>query len=947
MTAYRKKLIEVALPLDAINRESAREKAIRHGHPSTLHLWWARRPLAACRAVIFASLVDDPDEPNAPKAYLEALDKLEKPPSDADGRRERLFWFIERLVNWDSTTDEELLEQARDLIRLSCEGSPPPVLDPFCGGGSIPLEAQRLGLEAYASDLNPVAVLITKAMVEIPPKSAGRPPVNPDDRAKMGSGAVWKGAAGLAADVRYYGKWMRDRAWERIGHLYPKGPHGEMAIAWLWARTVKCPNPACGAQIPLVRSFWLSRMRGKEAWVEPIVDRATKTVRFEMRTGNGAAQGTVSRTGARCIACGAPVDFEYARREGAAGRMDAQLMAIVAEGSRGRLYLSPDPDHQRTARQAQPAWAPDTDLPKQALGFRVQRYGMTKHADLFTARQLVALTTFSDLVGEARALALEHARQAGLPDDGVGIAEGGSGATAYADAVATYLAFTLSKLADKSSTISTWDIGPTSNRTASGRSARVATVRVTFARQALPMTWDFAEVNPFSEAVGSIETVSNTLAATLDYLPANQREGSVRQLDATVATGGVPCCMVFTDPPYYDNIGYADLSDFFYVWLRRSLARLYPDLFATVLTPKAQELVATPYRFDGDKRKAEQHFEEGFRRAFALIRQQASPDYPITLYYAFKQAENDSNGDGTSAVASTGWQTMLQGLLTSGFQVIGTWPIRTEMRTRNVARATNALASSIVVVCRPRPESAPTVTFKQFQSELGRDLPPALAVMTGRDREEGSQPWVDPIDLRQAAIGPGMAVYSRCRRVQKADGTALSVREALQEVNEAIDRYFDEMEGELDPTSRFCLHWYKESGFVSGAFGRAEVLAKATNVDPELLERRGLLDSTAGKVRLFKPAEYRPEMGEGVSIWELAHRLVAALESGEEPAARLYNRAPGLAEEARDLAYRLYLEAEKKGRAEDALGYNALVASWTDIRKKATELREESQGTMI
>ncbi|MDQ3360103.1 MAG: DUF1156 domain-containing protein, partial [Actinomycetota bacterium] len=445
---YRKKLIEVALPLDAINRESAREKSIRHGHPSTLHLWWARRPLAACRAVLFASLVDDPSN--------------DLPEDEAKVERDRLFGILEELVQWKNSNDENILGRARKEILRSTGGNPPPVLDPFCGGGSIPLEAQRLGLEAHGSDLNPVAVLITKALIEIPPKFAGKPPVNPESRAKIGNEGNWRGAKALAEDVRYYGKWMRDEAQKRIGHLYPKGPNGETVIAWLWARIVKCPNPACGASMPLVRSFELSKRQSKKAWVDPVVDREKRDVRFEVRTGDGRPQdGTVNRRGATCIVCETAVPFTYIRAEGRAGRMNQKLMAIVAESQRGRDYLEPTDEHVAIAEKAEPHGAPETDLPERALGFRVQQYGMTRHRDLFTPRQLVALTTFSDLVNEARERAHEDAVGFGLPDNGESLNDGGEGAQAYADAIATYLAFAVDKMSLTNSSMCTWQTEPT------------------------------------------------------------------------------------------------------------------------------------------------------------------------------------------------------------------------------------------------------------------------------------------------------------------------------------------------------------------------------------------------------------------------------------------------------------------------------------------------------
>ena len=746
---YRKKLIEVALPLEAINVASAREKSIRHGHPSTLHLWWARRPLAACRAVLFAQLVDDPS--SHPEEF--PTDEAQKK------ERERLFGIIEQLVQWDNSNNEQVLAAARTEILKSCDGKPSPVLDPFCGGGSIPLEAQRLGLEAHGSDLNPVAVLITKALIEIPPKFAGRPPINAEAKKKLAHSGSWKGAQGLAEDVRYYGKWMRDEAEKRIGHIYPKVKvtkemaagredlkslvgHQLTVIAWLWARTVKCPNPACGAQMPLVRSFWLSTKKGKQAWVEPVVNQKAKTVCFELKKGSGKApEGTVDRRGARCIACNTAVPFDHVRDEAKAGRMGARLMAIVAETDRGRVYLAPSSHHEGVAAEAQPKDVPETVLPEKALGFRVQAYGMTKHRDLFTARQLVSLATFGSLVGEARAHVLKDALAAGLADDGNSIDEGGHGAAAYADAVTAYLALVASKAAVFHNSLARW-------RPGEGKSAPA------FGRQAIPMVWDFAEVNPFAGAGGDFDGIVDGAVKVLGSMPAKPA-GSTKQLDASstmLEKHGVVIC---TDPPYYDNIGYADLSDFFYVWLRRSVSGVFPQLFSTLLVPKAQELVATPYRFDGDKEKARRFFEEGLSKTFARMREAQNPDYPLTVFYAFKQAEaeEDDEEDSPVVAVSTGWETMLEGLLKSGFAVTGTWPTRTEGNTRMIAMGTNALASSVVLVCRPRPDDAAMATRREFLKALKDELPDAL-----RKLQHGS---IAPVDLAQAAIGPGMAVFSR------------------------------------------------------------------------------------------------------------------------------------------------------------------------------------------
>jgi putative DNA methylase len=887
--SYRRKLIEVALPLEAINRESAREKSIRHGHPSTLHLWWARRPLAACRAVLFASIVDDPS--SRPDLF----------PTEAEqeAERQRLFRLIEELVKWESTTNETVLEAARAEIRKATDGNPPPVLDPFCGGGSIPLEAQRLGLEAHASDLNPVAVLITKALIEIPPRFAGRPPVNPEARERLGHGGSWQGAQGLAEDVRYYGRWMRERALERIGHLYPKAtlPDGREAtvIAWLWARTVTCPNPACGARMPLVRSFALSTKKGKEWHVQPVVEGTE--VRFEVRQGKDAPDGTVGRRGARCVVCESTVPLGHIRSEGQAGRMDARLMAIVAEGERGRVYLPPSQEHEATARSAEPQDVPDTDLPAQALGFRVQGYGMRKHRDLFTPRQLVALTTVSDLVGEARERVL---------------ADGGD--EAYADAIATYLAFGVDRSADRGSTICSWDAG-------------YVKVRNTFARQAIPMTWDFAEGNPFSGSTGNFDGALEWVAEVVEAAPAAVC-AVAHQLDAAAAIDSVAEPMLATDPPYYDNIGYADLADFFYVWLRRSLGRVYPELFSTLLTPKAQELVADSHRFSGDRTQAERFFQDGLGRSFERMRGVHDSDYPLTLFYAFKQAEDDLDG----ATASTGWETMLAGLVRAGFSITGTWPMRSELGNRMRNLDSNALASSIVLVCRPRPAEAPIATRRDFIAALKAELPEAL-----RNLQHGN---IAPVDLAQAAIGPGMAVFSRYAKVVEADGQAMSVRSALGLINQALDEILAEQEGDFDPDTRFAVAWFEQRGAEEGPFGEADVLARAKNTSVEGMERAGILVSRAGKVRLVRRDEldpaWDPATDRRLTVWEVAQHLIRRLdEQGEAGAAELLRRVGGLGEAARELAYRLYAICERKGWAQEALGYNALVASWPEIARLA------------
>ncbi|MEK7996425.1 MAG: DUF1156 domain-containing protein, partial [Planctomycetota bacterium] len=881
----------------AINKEAAREKSIRHGHPSTLHLWWARRPLAACRAVLFASLVDDPS----------SHPELFPTEADQDRERQRLFRLLEELVKWENSNNQTILKAAHEEILKSTGGNPPPVYDPFCGGGSIPLEAQRLGLEAHASDLNPVAVLITKALIEIPPKFAGQPPVNPAAKKKMSAPGLWAGARGLADDVRYYGQWMRDRAWERIGHLYPKvklpKEHGggeTTVIAWLWARTVQCPNPACGAQIPLVRSFALSTKKGKQAWVEPVVDHSAKVVRFEVRTGAGTPpEGTVNRRGARCLACGTAVPFDHVRAEGRAGRMQMQPMTIVAEAQRGRLYLDFVPEHLIAARSASPPWKPEAELPHNPRDFKTPNYGIRTFSDLFTQRQLVALTTFSELVGEAR----QRAAEDGASD-------------MYANAIATYLGLGVSKLADATSSLTRWK--PSMDQAIA-----------TFARQALPMVWDFAESNLFNCAAGDYSTTIATIARTLDNLPGG-RAGVVCQLDATAASTGPADVLFSTDPPYYDNIGYADLSDFFYVWLRRSLCSVYPDLFSTLLVPKKQELVATPYRFEGDRERAQEFFEQGFSRAFARMRGSQHAAFPLSVFYAFKQSESDEEDEdgGPVAQASTGWETMLEGLMSTDLQVTGTWPMRSELSNRPIASGTNALASSIVLACRPRPESASITTRKDFLASVKRELPHAL-----RDLQKGN---IAPVDLAQAAIGPGMAVFSRYKRVLESDGTPMRVRTALALINQTLDEVLSEQESDFDPDTRWALAWFEQNQFAEGLYGQAEVLATAKAVAISGLVEAGLVHSRAGKVRLLRreelPEDWDPTTDRRLRVWEVTQHLIRCLDKrGEAEAAALKMRVGGLAETARELAYRLYTLCERKGWAEEAGYYNSLVVAWPSM----------------
>ena len=953
-TKTRKKLIEVALPLDAINAASAREKSIRHGHPSTLHLWWARRPLAAARAVLFAQLVDDPS------------DLPEEFPTEEEQKKERdrLFEIIEELVLWENTTNETVLEKARAEIRKSwrrtCADNRdhpraaelfnpeklPAFHDPFAGGGAIPLEAQRLGLESYASDLNPVAVLINKAMIEIPPKFAGRPPVNPESNAgQVGISATWKGATGLAEDVRYYGKWMRDEAEKRIDHLYPKiEVTEEMAaerpdlkryvgrkltvIAWLWARTVRSPNPAfADVEVPLASTFILSKKKGKEAYVEPVIGECGYY--FTVRVGTppeSARKGTKLSRGSnfQCVMSGVPMNPEYIRAEGMTGRMRARLMAIVAEGDQGRVYLAPIASHEEIPRKANPAWKPETAMPDDRRWFSPPPYGMPNWADLFTDRQLVALTTFSDMVSEARERIHLDSVAACLPDDGIPLRDGGAGATAYAEAVAVYLAFAVDKVADYWSTICSWHN--------SGEK-----IRNTFGRQAIPMIWDFAESNPFCDSSGNFMAMIDWVWKSVKTTPAHS-SGIAHQADA--ATQVVSRNKISsTDPPYYDNIGYADLSDFFYVWMRRTLRQSFPDCFSTLAVPKAEELVATRYRH-GSREKAERFFLGGMTKAMNQLADQTHSALPVTVYYAFKQSERKDE----SGATSTGWETFLDALQRCGFTISGTWPIRTELSNRPVAGGANALASSIVLVCRKRASYAPLATRREFVDALKVELPSALRTM-----QAGS---IAPVDLAQAAIGPGMAVFSRYTRVLDVSGNPVPVRDALSLINQTLEEALAEQEGDFDADTRWAVAWFEQAGFNQGDFGIAETLSKAKNTSVDGMIEAGILDAGAGKVRLLRPDElpddWDPETDTRRTVWEMVHHLIRVhSQSGEAGAAELLAKLRADAESARELAYRLYRICEQKNRAQEALGYNALVQSWPEIARLARERPQAEQATLL
>lgn len=912
--AMNKKLIEVALPLEKINAESAREKSIRFGHPSTLHLWWARRPLAAARAVIWSSLVDDPS--SHPELF----------PTEEDQKRERerLFKILEDLVVWENSNNEEVLNLAKAEILKYTNNNPPALLDPFAGGGAIPLEAQRLGLEAHAHDLNPVAVMINKAMIEIPPRFANMPPVNPN--AQRMANDNWKGAAGLAEDVRYYGEWMRQEAFKRIGHLYPKvkvpadqGGGEATVIAWIWARTVKCPNPACGCEMPLANGFDISTKKDNEAWIHPIFDYEHRTIQYEVKRGKNTENISPKLArGAKfkCILCGETVGDEYIKQSGLSGKMGVHLLCTVAEGRNGRIYVSPDEEQIRAARVPKPEDFPNADLPYEPRAIWCVNYGLSTYDKLFTNRQLTALTVFSDLVAEAQLKVEQDAITNGIRNDHTPITDGGNGALAYGQAVGLFLAFGIDRAADINSSLCNWS------------SSRGQTVH-TFGRQGIPMVWDFAENNVFNNAAGDYVVSLNSIIRAINSLPACGK-GKATQFDAQDDCGfrgGV----VSTDPPYYDNIGYADLSDFFYIWLRRSLKSTFPEVFNMMLVPKAEELIASPYRHEGSMEKAKAFFESGMLISCKQIYKYTKDDFPVTIYYAYKQ--NNTTEEGQS---SSGWETMISAIISSGFVITGTWPMRTERET-GLKTYVNALASSIVLVCRKRTEDAPMTTRRNLIAELRRELKPALQKLQSSN--------IAPVDLAQSAIGPGMAVFSKYSKVLEADGTPMSVRSAQYVINQELDVYFNEQVGELDAMSRFCVDLYTQNAFNDIKFGDADILARAKGTSVAAMASHDIVYAKAGNVHLIERVELgkMPVDRNENCIWMLTQQLTQLMATGGVVACAeaIYEMYGSNAERAKDLAYRLYTIADQKKWTQEAYAYNALVVAWPDIQSRAAMMQRE------
>lgn len=912
-----KKLIEVALPLEQLNVASEYEKKPGIGpHPRGVHHWWARRPFTIARAIIWASIVDDPSA--HPDIFKNEEEQLEE--------RKRLFNILVELADWKNSDNEEVIEIARKEILRSTNGNPPILMDPFSGGGAIPFEASRLGLQTYAHDLNPVAVMINKAMIEIPTYFKECAPINQPKRREFGFNQTkWEGVTGLAEDLLFYGQSIKNIAYERVGRLYPKikvpntyGGGESTAIAWIWTRTIKCPNPSCGNELPLMKSYILSSKKGREAYIQPIYDEnGHLTFSVENKKYIGKKSGTVSRSGVVCPCCNSPVSFEYVREEGKEGRLYERLAAIVAEGKRGKIYLTPTIEQEMAAKVEEPDHHPSGDISYYPGCLNTNAYGLDKFEMLFSNRQMQTLVALSDALKTVREQIEKDAISAGMKNDHIPLSKGGRGAFAYSEAISVYLAFTIDRIANFSNTVTKW--APTNEK-----------VMFLFSRQAISMTWDYPEANIFGNSVGSFTQVNKYISDCLKTFPKHYTQGVAVQADAQ-SDCGMRNIMISTDPPYYDNVPYADLADFFYIWLRYNVKDIYPDLFGTMLTPKKEEIVAQRYRFDGDVDKAKDFFEDGMLQACKNMYLYATDEIPVTIYYAYKQSETDDDGE-SQTTASTGWETILSAIIKAGFTITGTWPVRTEM-TKALKTNWNALASSIVLVCRKRSSDASQITRRSFIVALRRELRPAL-----KSLQESN---IAPVDLAQSAIGPGMAVFSKYSSVLEADGKPMSVRSALQIINEEIDLYFNAQEGELDRESRFCVDLYSQCAFNDIKFGDADTLARAKNTSVAAMVSSGILFAEKGIVHLLERRELPERVNSDSSTWLLCQQLTKEMENGGIEAcakivAPMYGSAP---EHAKDLAYRLYTIAERKGWSQEAYAYNALVVSWPEIQSRAAAIQ--------
>ncbi|WP_079181507.1 DUF1156 domain-containing protein [Streptomyces sp. Tue 6075] len=886
-TPRRRKLIEVALPTEAISRASKADKDRKVGTIKNIHKWFAPMPTPAWRALLFAAVVDDPGD---------------------EEKRAELLSIIEGLVPKDGTAPSmDTLKRAKAVLAEQ-EQELPTVLDPFCGGGSTLVEAQRLGFPTIASDLNPVPALVTRVETQLVPAMLGKPSVSGDDGVLEGTNLDPMG--GLLADVRHYAQRVEAEVKSKVGHLYEPVKSGE-PVAWLWARTVPCTNPACAIDIPLYSSPWLSKQKGREAWLKPTVEDGR--VRFEIGTGvmGEIPAATKAARGGKftCLACGTQVDEKHLRGAGAGGLMGFQMLAMAIDDESGRRFAAVDPGSQ-TSEIPMPDDAPEMEFPERALGFRVQAYGIVKQADLYTARQVHMLGAFADAVARVPEWVK---RDGGDSDQGV--------------AIASILAICVSKLAMANSSQARWQID---SRHGSAKA------QPAFGRHALPMVWDFAEVNPFAKSAGGWSSQLKSMLSGINALPRGVEVGRTVQADARTAGSMVApgSALIATDPPYFAQIPYADLSDYFYVWLRRSVRGIHPDLFGTMETPKSTELIADPFRRGGSG-QARQYFISGFTEVFSSLKQASRSDLPLVVIYAHRQEENK---DGE--LASSAWDAMLEAMLSAGLCIVGTWPLHATHSSRQRGIQSNAVASYIAMICRPRPVDAGALDRRGFLQALRRELPERIKPL--------QQSSIPAVDLGQAAIGPGMEIFSRYARVTEPDGTAMTVSAALRQINRALNEILSEYEEDFDSDTSWCIEWFRDYQWDAGGFGEADKRANRYNTSVPGLVHAGVVKAAAGKAALIKPTDlpgaYDPATDGRLTIWEVAMHLSRLIEgkgpgTGIDAAGELLARArtrPEIDEDTvKGLAYLLHNICENRGWTESQRWFNNLVSSWPDLQTAA------------
>jgi putative DNA methylase len=902
---YKKKLIEVALPLVAISDASAYEQSVKRGKPSQLHKWWARRPSVAARAILWASLVDDPS------AHPERFPDTESQRSE----RSRLFRVLEGILEWDLPFHDPRMRDARAELGASLDGDGPIILDPFGGGGTIALEAQRLGLRTATGDLNPVAVLIQRGLLELPARFSNGRPVHPSGANRLN----WTAAQGLAHDVEAYGSELLGLATQKLAPFYPKEPNpttGNAATVThcVWARTVKSPDPSFPFHVPLVGSWVLATKNAVQTWIEPIVDRSSGRFEYRVREGGTPPPGTVGARAATCLATGSPITLDYIKAEGEAGRIGNCLIALVAEGDRSKVFLQASDLQLQAARDCpEPQWRPEGLLSTHPQYMGTPRYGLDEWWKLFTPRQLLALTTFSDLLPSVRQRVLEDSIEAGMANDSIPARLGGDGSTAYADAVVTYLAFAIDRLADWNSNLCRWE-------------KKAAVSQQVFSDKAIKMVWDYAEANPLAASTGSLRATLKTIRGALEAIPSQTTSAQVAQRDAESYVEEVGLSCLSTDPPYYAQVPYSDISDFFYVWLRHNLRDIWPDECATLVTPKSDELVADEKRH-GSKDKAARFFEEGIERVFRVVARNQDERFPATIFYAFKASDV-----GSESGPSTGWETFIHGLLEAGLAISATWPVRTENKSRMRALGSNVLASSVVLVCRPRSVTAVRGTRSEFLSALRAEMPASVHMLQDQA--------IAPVDLAQAAIGPGVSVFSRFQSVVEVSGDPMSVKTALALINEVLGEVLSGEEAEFDSPTRFALTWFEQYGHGSGPFGDADLLARAKNTTVQRVIDAGLATSRDGMFQLLGrrllPEGWDPLTDRTPTVWEACQYLIRALESSESEAALLLRAmGGGAAERARQLAYLLFDTAGRRKLADEAVAYNMLVTAWPELARLA------------